>query len=254
MNAQLDYSDFLDEMGINEAFVRQCSEIESDRITLNVDGISVKASDIEGMGLFADKPFKDGDLIMPAVVIGHRTEAGRYLNHSPNPNAVMVANGDGVDLYAIRDISDEEITTNYRDTHKTVTQADTSKSLELVKGDIQALEDELLSMPQVDLPLIHHFAHGVYGREMRVPATVAFTGKVHKTNHLCVLAAGEMVLIASNGSEERMIAPRIFVMPANTKKAGYAVTDCVFMTIHGTHETDLDKIEKEFVSTEYEDN
>jgi hypothetical protein len=121
-----------------------------------------------------------------------------------------------------------------------------------LKADIFKLENTLLSMPQVDLPLTHHFSDGVYGREMFVPAGGAFTGKVHKTDHLCVLAHGELLLIASNGAKEQLIAPRIFVTPKNTKKAGYALTDCIFMTVHGTHETNLDKIQSEFVSDDFE--
>lgn len=120
-----------------------------------------------------------------------------------------------------------------------------------IRRNIQSIEDKLLALPQIDLPLTHHFSYGVYGREMFVPAGAAFTGKIHKTDHLCILAKGELLLIASNGDEQRLIAPRIFVTPKNTKKAGYAITDCIFMTVHGTHETDLDKIEDEFVSNEY---
>jgi len=55
---------------------------------------------------------------MPARIAGFRTQAGRYPNHSRDPNAVMVRpSPEIVDLYAMRWIvKGEEICNSYRDT------------------------------------------------------------------------------------------------------------------------------------------
>ena len=252
--AREDYRDFLIEQGTNDVIVRAISEVESDRVDLYVDYITVKKSDIEGVGLFALKPISRNNVIMLAVRDGFITQAGRYTNHSNSPNAVMSIRGDGdIELVAIDDLIDgDEITTDYRATAELAQAVDTSASHELIKDDIAALEVELLnSNAQVDLPLSHHFADSVYGREMFVPAGVAFTGKIHKTRHISILASGSMMLASTTGGVNRMDSPCIFVSPPNTKKAGFAITDCVFLTVHGTDETDLNKLEAELVSDDY---
>ena len=124
-------------------------------------------------------------------------------------------------------------------------------NVEVIRKTVTDFEEALLELPQIDLPLQHHFAEGIYGREMFVPAGSAFTGKVHKTEHMSILLSGEMLIKSTEAGSDRIIAPCMFVSPPNTKKAGFAVTDCIFMTIHGTHERDLDKIELELISDSF---
>lgn len=129
----------------------------------------------------------------------------------------------------------------------------TEKGIEVARDSVANFEAALLEMPQTDLPIQHHFADGVYGREMFVPAGAAFTGKVHKKEHMSILLSGEMLIKTTTGGSDRIIAPCMFISPPNTKKAGFAVTDCTFMTVHGTHERDIDKIEAELVSDTYQE-
>jgi hypothetical protein len=120
-----DYKKCLDEYGFTEETARSQSEMEHDRIDLPYGAWKIKVGDsaIEGKGLFATADINEGDLIANARVKGCRTIAGRYTNHSKNPNSVMVKrmNGD-IDLVALRNINGcqgglngEEITINYRD-------------------------------------------------------------------------------------------------------------------------------------------
>jgi hypothetical protein len=75
-----------------------------------------------GKGLFASANISAGSPIAPARIDGKRTPAGRYTNHSRNPNAFAVANPDGFTyLVALREIKGatggylgEEITIDYR--------------------------------------------------------------------------------------------------------------------------------------------
>lgn len=120
-----DYRKCLNEYGFTEDIARSHSEMEHDRIDLPYGAWKIKVGDssIEGKGLFATADISEGDLIANARINGCRTIAGRYTNHSKNPNAVMVKrmNGD-IDLVALRNINGcqgglngEEITINYRD-------------------------------------------------------------------------------------------------------------------------------------------
>jgi hypothetical protein len=58
--------------------------------------VMVAPSKIDGKGLFATGNFKINEIIAPARINGLRTPAGRFTNHSKNPNAKMILldNGD----------------------------------------------------------------------------------------------------------------------------------------------------------------
>ena len=78
-------------------------------------------SHIDGRGLIATADIKAGEVIAPARIGACRTPAGRYTNHSADPNAVMVVVGDRIMVVATRPITGcmggfdgEEITVSYR--------------------------------------------------------------------------------------------------------------------------------------------
>jgi len=123
--------------------------------------------------------------------------------------------------------------------------------LSAARQEIQKAEDVLLSMPQIVPPIKHHFGDGVYGREMFLNAGDAFTGAVHLTNHINVLAQGTLLLRTSTSEAEEIKAPCVFECPKNTKKMGYAVTDCVLINFIGTHLTDVEEIEATVVTKDY---
>lgn len=101
--------------------------------------------------------------------------------------------------------------------------------------------------PQVELPVKHHFSHGVYGRELFIPAGVTLVGKIHKYTNMNVLVKGTMSVSTEEGVKT-VHAPFIVVSPPGTKRVAYAHEDCVWLTIHGTEETDVDLIEHKFTA------
>ena len=111
-----DYQCFLSEYGIPEKDVRAVT-YSGDRHQRPMDDIEVRQSEIQGNGLFAKSKFKPRETIARALLDGHKTEAGRYTNHSARPNARMAVHDENnIDLVAIRSIKDEEIVTDYRET------------------------------------------------------------------------------------------------------------------------------------------
>lgn len=119
-----DFERVLEEYGLTAEQAWEQSRNETDQIVMPAGyQISVCASPIHGLGLFATAPIPAGQVIAPARIAGLRTPAGRYTNHSATPNAkpVAVENGDVV-LVSLRDIrgcmggdDGEEITVDYRD-------------------------------------------------------------------------------------------------------------------------------------------
>jgi hypothetical protein len=99
-------------------------------------------------------------------------------------------------------------------------------------------------MPQVDCPVRHFFAPGLYAREMTIPAGVVLTGAVHKTQHLCTVSKGHIWVDDGTGAKE-LFAGMTFASPAGAKRAGMAVSTTVFTTYHATDTTDLDELAQE---------
>ncbi len=114
---------------------------------------------------------------------------------------------------------------------------------------IRALEREIAKLPPVEAPITHHFAHGVYGREMFLPAGSIITGKMHRHSTLNVLLEGEITVTTPEGVK-RISAPAVFVSPPLCKKVGYAHTDVRWLNAHATRMTDVDAIEQKFIVPE----
>jgi len=121
-NDREDFKKMLSDVSVSGDIVESQSKNLTDRIDLSSVMVKVSDSSIEGKGLFALSPICEGEIILPARLNGNRTQAGRYTNHSANPNAMMKASENGnIDLVAIKDIkgcqggdSGEEITIDYR--------------------------------------------------------------------------------------------------------------------------------------------
>jgi hypothetical protein len=116
-----------------------------------------------------------------------------------------------------------------------------------MRAAVERLQAIMSKMPQADLPTQHHFADGVYMREMHCPAGCTIVGKVHRREHFFILASGEMEL-AGDGLPPRLVkAPAILIGSPGVKRVGYAHTDCVCINVHRTAQTDLDAIEIELI-------
>jgi hypothetical protein len=122
--------------------------------------------------------------------------------------------------------------------------------MELVKistrDKVLAAEAFLKQQPQVELKVIHHFSKGVYARELHIPAGVILTGEIHKFANLNILSKGKIQVLVGETVQE-IEAPYTIVSPPGTKRIAYAITDCVWTTIHGTDETDVGIIEHQFI-------
>jgi len=131
-------------------------------------------------------------------------------------------------------------------------------ALEKSSVDILRLERAMEDLPGYDKKgetlcnITHHFAPGVYAREMFQPAGVLITGKIHLTEHLNILSQG-MVTVSNKGESITLTAPYTFVSPVGSKRAIYAHEDSVWTTIHATELEDPEEIEAEITAETFED-
>lgn len=111
---------------------------------------------------------------------------------------------------------------------------------------LEAEREMLAHGSAVEIPVSHHFSDGIYARAITIPAGTLLTGKIHKKENLNFLLKGEISVLVE-GQMQRFVAPNMVVSPPGTKRIAYCHTEVVWVTVHGTHERDLDKIEAEFV-------
>lgn len=125
-----------------------------------------------------------------------------------------------------------------------------------IRSGIQDLESYVRQMPNVLIgdndmcPLKHSFAEGLYVREIFIPKGMFIIGKIHKYSHPNFLLKGDVSVLTEDGPR-RIKSPCSMISPAGTKRVVFAHEDCIWITVHVTKETDLDKIEEEVIAKDY---
>jgi hypothetical protein len=104
--------------------------------------------------------------------------------------------------------------------------------------------------PQIAIETRHYHADGLYAREITIPAGCLLTGKVHKREHINIVAKGCISIVTDEG-EKLVEAPCVMVSKPGTKRVGYAHEETVWVTVHATTETDVEKLELELVTDDY---
>jgi hypothetical protein len=117
--------------------------------------------------------------------------------------------------------------------------------------DIYKIEKACKEIEQVECPVEHEFAEGVYSRKMNVPAGTFVIGKMHKHSTYNILLSGSCSVYVGDGLPAKDItAPFTFTSEPMVKKMAFFHEDSVWINIHPTEETDLLKIEHEFIVPE----
>jgi len=101
-------------------------------------------------------------------------------------------------------------------------------------------------------PLEHYFGDGLYIRKMTAPKGMLNVSKLHKTTHPYFILEGEVSVLTENGMV-RIKAPYWGITKAGTKRIVFFHEDTVWITVHSTEETDLEKIEDELIAKSYEE-
>jgi hypothetical protein len=131
-----------------------------------------------------------------------------------------------------------------------------------MKSKLMAIEKYISNMPgayfncdEDACPLKHKFTPGIYTREILIPKGTLLVGKLHKYEHLSMMISGMMTVLGDDGNWVRIKGPLTTIAPAGTKRAGYAHTDVVWITVHEnpTNETDVDKIVKHLTVDTFEE-
>lgn len=101
-------------------------------------------------------------------------------------------------------------------------------------------------------PVVHHFAPGVYCREIHLGADTCVVGRIHRHRHMNIISQGRMTVYTEFGTQE-LRAGDSFVSEPGTKRVVHTHEDAIWTTIHPnpTNETDPDKLVEMYTAETY---
>lgn len=124
------------------------------------------------------------------------------------------------------------------------------------RGKILALEAAMLAMPErlIHIEPVHRFAPGLYLREITIPKGVTLTGAIHRTEHYCILAKGDVSVQTEEGIK-RITAPAVIHSLPGMKRVLFAHEESVWINIHHnpTDTQDLEEIDKIYTAKNFEE-
>lgn len=112
--------------------------------------------------------------------------------------------------------------------------------------DIARLESVMAELPQLPDMTEHFFAKGVYARVLHIPAGAVLTGKIHRFDCINIIPKGRIHVATEEGTK-LVEAPAVFTSPPGTKRAGVALEDTTWITVHEAHTQDLNVLENELI-------
>jgi hypothetical protein len=116
-----------------------------------------------------------------------------------------------------------------------------------VNDQIEAVEQKLLQLPQIDCPLVHRFAPSVYMREVTMPVGSFVIGHEHNTEHFNVVLTGK-ARVMIDGMVEDIVAPCVFVSKPSVRKILFIVEEMKWATVHPTEETNLEVLDSVLIT------
>lgn len=98
---------------------------------------------------------------------------------------------------------------------------------------------------------VHHFAPGMYLRQLAIPAGMLVVGKIHKHSHFLILSKGRAQIVSEFGNEI-IESGHVSVSKAGVKRVVLALDDCLFFTVHlnKLDSEDLQVIEADHIEPE----
>jgi hypothetical protein len=117
----------------------------------------------------------------------------------------------------------------------------------LQQRDIATAERLLLQALQPECTVYHHFAPGLYIREVHLPAGIVAIGHEQRFAHWNIFLKGKVLILKDDGTEALLEAPMQFIGQPG-RKVGYILEDVVWQNVYATNETDVETLERHFIN------
>jgi len=109
-------------------------------------------------------------------------------------------------------------------------------------NNIKAIEENNLTLPQIEIETIERFIGSMYTREIFIPKGVGITSRVYKRGYVDIMLSGDITIEDSNGVR-RLIGCNILEGTAGRKRAGVANEDTRWITVHDAFDIKENPIE-----------
>lgn len=113
---------------------------------------------------------------------------------------------------------------------------------------LEELESHMLSLPQAECPVVHHFGPGIYIREVTLPAGTFAIGHAQRHDHMNIMLTGKVAIVDDSGKTKILEAPLIFVGKPG-RKIGLILETCVWQNVYPNpdNERDVDALEAKWL-------
>lgn len=101
---------------------------------------------------------------------------------------------------------------------------------------VMEMQAALFAQPESHITIepVHYFAHGLYGREVTLPAGCTAVGYSHAQEHICIISKGRVKVVSEEGVDE-IVAPATMIIPRGRKNCVHALEETVWTTIHASN-------------------
>ena len=100
-------------------------------------------------------------------------------------------------------------------------------------------------------PVTHHWAPGMYAREILLPAGVLIVGKIHRHAHVNTVVRGH-VWVATEAGLHEIVGPHTFTSDPGTKRVVLALQETVWITYHPTDKETVAEVEADIIAPSFD--
>lgn len=98
-------------------------------------------------------------------------------------------------------------------------------------NSVEQFEEHLLTYAQVPILPIEDITNGMYTRRIMIPKGTLLTGRVHKYPYVDIMLSGHIAVATPDGAKE-LIGANVCDGSPGRKRAGYALEDTDWITVH----------------------
>lgn len=136
-------------------------------------------------------------------------------------------------------------------TNTLVSKQETAELRSLIMQAEQVLLSAATDEDCESLQPTHHYAEGLYGRELHMKAGMIITSKIHKVTHFTFVMKGRAQVIDPINGGQLIEAPCFMKTTPGTKRILKILEDSVWITVHSTESYDEVQIEEDVIAKDW---
>jgi hypothetical protein len=122
-----------------------------------------------------------------------------------------------------------------------------------LREEIKRFEEYVLALPkeqQFEIPAENFFWDGTLVRTVHIPKNSQLVGEISSKGAINIITKGKL-LVATEDGVKLIEGPQRFISKAGIKRAGIAIEDTIWTTVHRVESTTEDAARKELTTPDY---